>query len=108
MFPNELVAVAVKVIVPSLSPATLTPVIDHVPSDPAVAVWAVVEFVPSLATSEIVSPASAVPLTVTLLSLARLIGLVAAVIATFGGTVFLVVVFVTVVVLPAGSVAVTE
>ena len=57
-------------------------------------VCAVVEFVPSLATSEIVAPASPVPLAVALLALARSMGFVADVMATVGATVSLVTVWV--------------
>ena len=59
------VAVAVKVSVPSSSPLTSSPLIVQVPSPAIVVVWAVVECVPSLATSETVAPAWPVPLTVT-------------------------------------------
>ena len=61
---------------PSLSELTLMPVTVQVPAEVTVAVWAVVEVVPSLATTETVAPASPVPLAVVLEALLRLIGLV--------------------------------
>ena len=54
----------------------MIPLIDQVPVLLTVVVTAVVEFVPSLATTEIVSPPVLVPLIDVLLALAMLIGLV--------------------------------
>lgn len=68
-------------IVPSDRLLTSIPVIDQVPPE-IVVVWAVVEFVPSLTTTETVAPSSPVPLIDALLSLERFTGLVTAVIAT--------------------------
>ena len=57
------------------------PVIDQVPSEPIVVVWAVVEFVPSVTTTEIEAFASPVPLIDVLSTFDRLIGFVTDVMA---------------------------
>ena len=65
-----------------------------------------VVWVPSVATSEIVSPASPVPLAVVLLAFAAVMGLVTEVMATTGAAVSFVVVLLLVAVLLDESVAV--
>ena len=65
VLPDPSLAVAVKVIVPSFRLLRFSPLMVHVPLEATVVVVAVVALVPSLATSEIVAPASPVPLTVT-------------------------------------------
>ena len=62
--------------VPSARLVTLIPLIDQVPADATVVVWAVVLLVPSVATTEMLAPTSPVPLAVVESSLLVLIGLV--------------------------------
>jgi hypothetical protein len=76
------VSVAVYVIVPSDKPLTLIPAIDQLPPDTTVVVVALVLWVPSLATTEMVSPGVPVPVMDVPAALDRLIGLVTVEIAT--------------------------
>ena len=68
------------------------PVIDHVPPEPTVVVLAVVLCVPSLTTTETVSPTEPVPLAEVFVTLPLLTGFVTVEIVTVGAVVFFVVV----------------
>lgn len=108
VFPLVSVAVAVYVIVPSLSPLTLMPLTTQLPADVTVVVCGVVLVVPSVATTEIVAFAVPVPLAVVLVSLETVIGLVTDVMATDGAVAAFVVVLVAVTLFDELSVAVAR